>query len=60
MNANHWSEDSGDDFAWRNYSAGWDIGYAAAKAGNHSTDLTGHGEPYCEGFSDGWESAQHR
>lgn len=48
-----WADDPSDSIAWRNYSAGWDAGYAAHRRGGHD-DLTGHGHAYSDGYSDGW------
>jgi hypothetical protein len=60
MSTSHWSDDPTADLDWNNFSRGWDVGYNAAKAGDHSTDLTGHGEPFCDGFCEGWEMGQQR
>jgi hypothetical protein len=52
----HWTDDA-TDLDWRNYSAGWDVGRAAAMK-CETVDLAGHGEAFTDGFADGWQEGQ--
>jgi len=50
----HWSADPTDDESWNNYARGWDAGYADRARGRLPRDLSQHGEPFGDGYGDGW------